>query len=116
MAGVKLTALLEETQSIDVPIGGATVHLTYRVLWDAQLPEDYFDSFKGRPMREYFADFLARLLTNWDLVDDQEQPLPISYEPIRDSAMPTRLLQAFSDAITGSAVSGKVSSNGSNGT
>jgi hypothetical protein len=116
VTGIKLADLLEETASVDVKVGGASVHLVYRVLWDAQIPDDYFESFKDRPIREYFADFLSRLLKSWDLVDEQEQPLPITYEAILSSPMPNRLLQAFADAITGNAVSGKVSSNGSSAT
>lgn len=112
MSGVKLADLLEETATAEVNVGGKVVHLVYRVLWDARISAEDWERFKALPVREYWAELLARLLTSWDLVDEDEQPLPIEKDAIVGSPMPNRLLQGFADAITGSALSGKASSNG----
>lgn len=116
MSGVKLADLLEETAPADVQVGGATVHLVYRVLWDARISEEDWEKFKELPVRTYLAEFLARIVKSWDLVDEQDQPLALDAEAIAASPMPNRLLQAFVDTITSSAMSGKVSANGSRAT
>lgn len=112
MSGTKLADLLEETATVDVQVGSATVNLTYRVLWDARISQEDWATFKEMPVRPYLCEILARLVKQWDLIGDDDQPMPITAEAIQSSAIPNRLLEAFIDAITGNAVSGKARSNG----
>jgi hypothetical protein len=112
VSGTKLADLLEETATVDVQVGSATVNLTYRVLWDARISDEDWATFKDMAVRQYLSEFLARVVKQWDLIGEDDQPMPITAEAIQGSAIPNRLLQAFIDAITGSAVSGKARSNG----
>lgn len=103
----KLSDLLAETATTELDVGGLKVHLTYYVLWDARISEEDWARFKPMPVREYWAEMLGRILKEWDLVDDDGQPVPITLEAFDKHEVPNRLLAAISDAVQGSVLAGK---------
>lgn len=122
MTGVKLSDLLDETGSTEVHIGGASISITYVVIWEARFTEDEWaeirrtrtegegDAAREVPVlepREYFGRVLPRLLKSWDLVDDDGQPIPITAGAFEQYHIPTRLLRMCETAVLESMTAGK---------
>ncbi len=97
--GVKVSDLLEETGETVVHVGGSTVALVHRVLWEEFFSEDDWTRLKELGGREYLLEVLPKLLKNWDLVDDKGKVIPVTREAIESEKVPTRFLRLAEQAV-----------------
>lgn len=88
----KLSDILSETQSADVEIGGSKVKIVYHVFWESRFTDDDWKHLKTVTGREYFMEVLPRMLTEWDLTDDDNHSVPVTREAIEQHDVPLRFL------------------------
>lgn len=92
MGGVKLSALKGGTDTLVVPVGDDNVTIIYKPYavtteFSARM-EDLARSDEAG-IEEYL-ELLLEVLVSWDLLDDDEQPFPITASTLRET--PARFL------------------------
>lgn len=96
---VKVSDLLEESAQTSVQIGGQSVGLVYRVLWEEQFSEDAWEAIKALAGREYLVAIMPKLLRSWELTDDGGAEIPVTAEAIAQHQVPTRFLRLAEKAV-----------------
>src|SRR5437763_5603666 len=97
--GVKVSDLLEESATASVQVGGQTVGLVYRVLWEEFFSDEEWEAIKALSGREYLVAVLPKLLKSWELTDMQGEPVLVTAEAIAAHNVPTRFLRLAEKAV-----------------
>jgi hypothetical protein len=112
----KLSSLLAEKAKGEVQIGGSTLQIVFFVMLRERFSDDEWTSLLAMTGREYLKTLLPRVLVSWDLVDDNDQAVPVTAEAIEQHHIPDALLFAIERRIFGSDLSGKATSSNLPGT
>jgi len=86
MAGVRLSEITSGLRTIKVPFGSLTISVTYRM--SERTPAKVNEEFSL-----VVIDNLVRWVDSWDIVDDDDQPVPITEEGL--SQVPYPVLKAI---------------------
>lgn len=105
--GVKLSELLSDRRTIEVPFGGRTITVTYRLSERTPKATDELN-----PAAHVVAEMI-RLVVSWDIEDDKGKPVPITEKALQN--VPTPVMRAIWNWIWADAGLGEAgsSSNGS---
>jgi len=103
----KVSDLLEESGSATIETAGGSFGIRYHAWWESRFTDEDWDRFKEMNRRQYLLEALPRLLVSWELVDNDDQPVPITAEAMEQHQIPTRLLGMIESAIVETAAAGK---------
>lgn len=80
---IRLSAITADRRTVKVPFGDDSLSLTYRpsAINAVQEARELEEREKGRHLQAQ-ATSLAEIITSWDILDDEGQPLPVSEEVI----------------------------------
>ncbi len=96
---ITLDNLKQDRRTCTVEYGGETASLTYRPSGYTPEVEDRFQTFiESSRSANGFAGFLANILVEWDVLDDNGKMFPITLEDLR--TLPARFLTSVVNAIT----------------
>lgn len=112
----KLSDLLAERAKAEILVGGATVTVTFYVIWRERFTDEEWTALLALKGHEYLKTILPKIILTWNLVDDDEHAIPVTADAIDQHHMPDALLLAIESRVTGSDLSGKVISSNSRGT
>lgn len=92
---MKLSALQQQTATLEVPFAGETITLTYK-------SGAYTPAYMAGMGQLDLTEHVAGLVTSWDLTDesDPENPVPYPVTPEALAALPTLFLRAIAEAIS----------------
>lgn len=93
----KLSRMTEALRTVKVTIGGEDYHLTYRLgAINSELSDWALESSSERgALRQW----LERVVSAWDVTDDNDQPVPITREAMEQNEFPVPAMIAFREAI-----------------
>lgn len=109
----KLSDLLAEKANAELTVGGATLAITFYVLWRNRFSDEEWTALLALKGREYLKTVLPKIILTWDLVDDDGHAIPVTSDAIEQHHMPDALLIAIEHRVTGSDLAGKVISSNS---
>jgi hypothetical protein len=113
----KLSELLAEKAKVELTVGGATVHVTFYVLWRDRFSDEEWADLLTLKGRDHLKKLLPQIALSWDIVDDEGHDVPITSEAFDQYDIPTDLLNGIAMRLTGSDLSGKaMNSNNSRAT
>lgn len=94
----KLDALTRDTDSVAIPFGSDTLTVQYR---PGALTTELVEALQGAETATAPAaavlEPLARLLVSWDLLDDDERPIPTTVQGLR--GVPLSILARVAEAV-----------------
>lgn len=112
--GISVGQIKKDQRPLTVDYGTEQVNIVYKPSeWTPAVEQEWEDS-EGSSM-ETFLNFLPKLITSWDVYEDEAQTkvLPLTYENLR--TIPSALVMAFINAIGDDMVPGKGSRTNSSG-
>lgn len=96
--------LQESTRPVEVPFNGETLTVVYRL---GQINADFFRWYIAHAAEDgSLHETILRLVANWDLLGDDDQPLPVTAEVV--APLPSVFLRVIKDAIFEDAQPGKL--------
>jgi hypothetical protein len=107
----KLSELLAEKAKVELTVGGATIHVTFYVLWRDRFSDEEWADLLALKGRDYLGAILPKIVLEWDIVDDDGHAIPVTAEAFDQYDIPDALLAAVERRTTGSDLSGKVISS-----
>lgn len=112
----KLSDLVAEKAKADIQVGGATINVTFYVLWRERFSDEEWTALIGSSGRDHLKQLLPRIALSWDVTDDEGHDVPITAEAFDQYDIPTDLLSGIAVRLTGSDLAGKaLNSNNSRG-
>lgn len=109
----KLSELLADSARLTIEFPGADVHVTYRPgVYTRELEASLtgLEELPNEEARDRCDELLSALIADWDLTDEDEQPIPLKRGMIADK-VPTVFLYVFVrkliQAIAGEVVAGR---------
>jgi hypothetical protein len=97
---VRLSELVNDSKTVSVAVGDHVVNIAYRpnaITMPALLRLDTMSTATAAEQVEIMADMLANFIARWDILGDDNQPIPVTTVTLK--ALPYRLIMLIMDAI-----------------
>lgn len=97
---VRLSELVNDSKTVAVSVGDFNINISYRpnaITMPALLRLDTMTDATAAEQVEIMAEMLADFIGDWDILGDDDKPIPVNVETLK--AMPYRLIMLIMDAI-----------------
>jgi hypothetical protein len=87
---MKLSTVKSERKKLTIPMEDlGDLHLTYIPgMLTPEIEDELQESFEHPGSGRFATDFISRLVEEWDLLDDDDVPIPLTIEGLRPVPIP----------------------------